>query len=637
MKTIRRLYFYLVAFVSLEVVAWALISLARSIFTETLSDILAGGLAFILVGLPVFLFHWQVVQRDAAAEREERFSGVRATFLYAAWISLAIPVVQNVLAIVLRLLAIVFKVNPNSISVGGYQGWADNLIAILINAVLAVYIFSILKADWEAGPPDEAYPFVRSLNRYLWVLYGLGVAIGGVVQLIEYILDGIRATEFRYEVILVNALGFILVGIPVWLYSWKISQEADRRSVVRTVTLYGLTLLGALSALLAAGTVLSMSLQAMMSDMVSWSSVWWDLKLAISVLLPAEAVWAYHWAVLKREIAEDPSEVRRHAQRRLYFYLLSLAGLVATFITLQGLVTMLVDAAFCQAPIGDVRSQCRYWVQRELPIVIAVLAVSVPVWVLHWRPAQSRAELENDLGESARGSLLRRGYLYLILFAGVIGSMVSTGWLLYELISNLLGIAEHNSLQITFRILGTLGLFLVFTYYHWRLLRQDGKLLDETLAERQRNFPIAVLSADTDFIERVQKAVSIQAPEIPVVIQTANKPLAKEVLKTKAAILQTDTLTDAGKSVLDWLQGYDGNRIVLPSAAPGWIWLGFTEHSLERQIRQAVKVVQQLAEAGESKGARSLSPGTVVGYVIGAIVGLIVFCMMSSAIIELFN
>ena len=66
MKTIRRLYFYLVTLVSLEVVAWALISLARSMINGTLSDILAGGLAFILVGLPVFLFHWRAVQRDAA-------------------------------------------------------------------------------------------------------------------------------------------------------------------------------------------------------------------------------------------------------------------------------------------------------------------------------------------------------------------------------------------------------------------------------------------------------------------------------------------------------------------------------------------------------------------------------------------
>ena len=215
--------------------------------------------------------------------------------------------------------------------------------------------------------------------------------------------------------------------------------------------------------------------------------------------------------------------------------------------------------------------------------------------------------------------------------------MVTTGWLLYELISNLLGIAAANSTIIIFRILSTLVLFLIFTYYHWRLLRQDGKLLDETLAERQRNFPVAILSANGEFSEQIQKSVSIMAPNIPILVQDASQPLAQETKSSKAVILQTGLLITASKAVLDWLQVFEGKRIVLPSEASGWIWLGFSEHSLERQIRQAVKVIQQLAEAGESKSARSLSPGTVVGYVIGAILGLIMFCIFSTAVIEVFN
>ena len=35
MKTIRRLYFYLVAFISMEIVLWGLIGLARSIFSDS--------------------------------------------------------------------------------------------------------------------------------------------------------------------------------------------------------------------------------------------------------------------------------------------------------------------------------------------------------------------------------------------------------------------------------------------------------------------------------------------------------------------------------------------------------------------------------------------------------------------------
>ena len=61
MKTVRRLYFYAVALISLEVVLWGLINLLRSIIDQTVgggAEALASALALILVGLPIFLFHW---------------------------------------------------------------------------------------------------------------------------------------------------------------------------------------------------------------------------------------------------------------------------------------------------------------------------------------------------------------------------------------------------------------------------------------------------------------------------------------------------------------------------------------------------------------------------------------------------
>jgi hypothetical protein len=635
MKTIRRLYFYLVAFVSLEVVAWALISLARSVFADSLSDILAGGLAFILVGLPVFLFHWRLVQREAAADKEERFSGVRAVFLYAAWISLAVPVVQNLLAIVLRILALIFSINPNTVAIGSYQNWGDNIIAILVNAVLAAYIYTAIQRDWQANPPEEAFPFVRQLNRYLWVLYGLGMTIGGTIQLLQFIIDLIRAAGFRHEVGLVNALGLILLGVPLWAYSWRIVQHADQRSQVRTATLYALSLLGALATLLATGSFLMVLIGAIING-GSWVRAWSSLGTALSIILPGAAVWAYHWTVLKQDIARLPTEVQQHTQRRLYFYLLSLGGLLTTFFALQFLVTLLAESFFCTAGTSLDHGSCQRLVEIQLPNALAILFVSVPVWVLHWRPAQNRALKDTELGESARTSLLRKVYLYLVLFAGVIGSMITTGWLLYELIRSLLGIASNNSLQTMITLIGTLLLFLVFTYYHWRLLRVDGQKLDEATSERRKNFPVAVITETEGFADQVNSMMTALVPEIPLVTQQAGLPLVEEIQNAKAVILPSDTLVGADSALRKWLDDFSGERLVIPTASSGWVWLGITEQSLERQIRQAVRVIQQLAEAGDTKAARSLSPGTVIGYVLAVLVGLIAICALSSAIIELF-
>src|SRR5512140_1238504 len=102
MKTVRRLYFYAIAFISIEVVLWGLINLVRSIVDETVggqAEALARALALVLVGMPIFLFHWLWAQRLAGRDPDERSAGLRAVFLYGILIATLIPVIQNVLAL----------------------------------------------------------------------------------------------------------------------------------------------------------------------------------------------------------------------------------------------------------------------------------------------------------------------------------------------------------------------------------------------------------------------------------------------------------------------------------------------------------------------------------------------------------
>ncbi len=80
MKSIRRLYFYLVALISIEVVLWGLVGLLRSIVDQTVSggaDTLAQALALILVGVPIFLVHWMWAQRASARDEEVKTATIR--------------------------------------------------------------------------------------------------------------------------------------------------------------------------------------------------------------------------------------------------------------------------------------------------------------------------------------------------------------------------------------------------------------------------------------------------------------------------------------------------------------------------------------------------------------------------------
>src|SRR5512138_319190 len=158
MKTVRRLYFYAVAFISMEVMLWGLISLARSIVDETVggqAGVLARAIALVVVGMPIFLFHWLWAQRMAARDPEERASGVRAFFLYAILISTLIPLVQNVLALIDRVALDTARLDVARGVLGHTQPWPNSVIAIAMNGLVAAYFWNILRGEWASLPDTK--------------------------------------------------------------------------------------------------------------------------------------------------------------------------------------------------------------------------------------------------------------------------------------------------------------------------------------------------------------------------------------------------------------------------------------------------------------------------------------------------
>ncbi len=195
MRTVRRLYFYAVALVSLEIVLWGLVGLARSFFCGRgmavcgAATVLAQGLALILVGVPVFGFHWWMAERFARQDGEERASGVRAAFLYGTLLGTLIPIVQNALSLLDRLVLQVVGLSPAQAILGPNQTWSDNLIAMVMNAIVAVYFIIVLRGDWQVISPKDSYIDIRRIYRHIWLIYSLGIVVGGVQQLLRFLLN----------------------------------------------------------------------------------------------------------------------------------------------------------------------------------------------------------------------------------------------------------------------------------------------------------------------------------------------------------------------------------------------------------------------------------------------------------------
>lgn len=641
MRTIRRIYVYLVSLVSLEVIVWGVIGVTRT--TVHLSQIggaasdLAGSLALTLVGLPVFLLHWGIAQRSAARDLEERLARTRGLFFYGALAGTLIPAVQSSMAVINRLLLLLMQQPVSTAIVGSDQNGWDNLIALLVNGLAAWYLYSTLQRDRGISETLPMLDEVRRLYRVVWLIYGLGWTIAGVQMLVAYILTAANALNAANGAMPANALTQLVVGLPIWLFTWRtmqraMDQPAERDSLLRWIVLFVLSLASVGTVLTTAGMVLADLLHRLLSDSLVWSQLLNEIRQPLSLAIPFGAVWAYYGSILQRQIRGAPNENRRAALHRLYFSILSALGIGAVMTGLILLCGYLVDT-LAQSAAGVHIPQA-----YRLANALAVLTVSLPLWLVVWPPLVAEARPEGDEGDHARRSPIRKAYLYLALFAGVIGSMVSAWGTLSPLFNAWFGSSQANLGQDALRNLSYLVIFLAFLAYHWAALRTDGRALAKTLAQRQSRFNVLVIAAEEETLQAVQTAIRRHTPNIPVSGLDLKPGLLEiEPGAYQAVILPSSLAINPPPELRAWLDRFQGERLVLPTAADGWAWVGSGERPLHEWAELASQAVRLRAEGLPLRPAASSSPWVVAGYVFGGLFAVELLLMLASLLINLIS
>jgi len=614
MKTVRRLYFYLVAFISIEVVIWGLINLLRSIVSQTVggtAETLARALALILVGLPIFLFHWLWAQRLSASDDEERTASLRAIFFYGILIGTLIPLIQNLLALVNRTLLGIVRLEPSRAVFGGTQTAPDNLIAIAINGLVALYFWSLVRREWASLPARDNFADARRLYRYVWVIYTLLMTIFGAQQILAYIFyvpSGVLG-ELTRETI-VNGVSLLLIGTPLWIYSWGVIQRslaetAERDSNLRLAILYILSLSGVITVLTAGATVLRVILSSLLGAQWMFSDFINQIGGPISIGVPLGAVWAYYGGWLNRHIESIAEPVRQAGMKRVYYYILSALGLGGTFFGVALLIRFMIDlftGSYLVLPGTGYAG-----LSKSIGIIVAWL----PLWLVTWRALQAEASAESDAGDHARRSIVRRAYLYLALFAGVIGGMISAVAFVFRLINTALsGQSQAGFLPTLLNDLQLVILFAVLLVYHLIVMRRDGRSAAAALARKQGAFKVLVVDSGMGFADSIRLAVTKLAPNVPMTV-TAKQPRGK-----------FDALVMTGSRLLDaprWIRAFKGPRIIVPDEAEGLLWAGGVGPN---PFQRAALAVRQLAEG---QGVRQRAGGSgwmIVIYIAAALFGL---------------
>ncbi|RPJ27554.1 MAG: hypothetical protein EHM33_07610 [Chloroflexi bacterium] len=613
MKSIRRLYFYLIAFISIEVVLWGLVGLLRSVVDETISggaEALAQALALILVGVPIFLIHWLWVQRAAARDEEEKTATLRAVFFYAILLATLIPVVQNLLSFIDRAL-----IQGAGLGVGRAfslfreQTLADNLIAIGMNCIVAAYFWNLLQGEWATLPDPqkrESFAEVRRFYRYLWMLYGLLMTVFGAQQILRFLfyIPGDVLGELGREVV-VNGVALLVVGTPIWVYSWRIIQDslvdpAEMGSTLRLAILYLLALGGVITVITTAAMVVNDILTWLLG--ADWTFQYFIQQIGgpISIGVPLGLVWAYYGYWLNRHIEAVGDRVRRAGMKRLYNYILALIGLVVAFIGVATLFSFIIDML---TGSGILMSDST---RGTLATSIASLIVGLPLWLIMWRPMQSEALVQGEMGDHARRSVLRKAYLYLVLFGSVIGGMATAVGLVYQLIRAILtGDPGNDFVNNILNLIQLLFLFGVVLTYHLSVLRQDGASTADSLAEKQSGYSVLIVDSGNGFVESVKAALLKLGSKVQV---TVTSPNARPEGDFSALLLSGSLAVDAP----EWIRSFNGSRIVVEDEAKDIVWTD--------DAGQAAQSMQQLAEGQEIRRQKmGRSPWSIAVYVFAAL------------------
>jgi hypothetical protein len=385
-------------------------------------------------------------------------------------------------------------------------------------------------------------------------------------------------------------------------------------SMLRLGILYILALGGVITVITVAFNIVNQVLLIVLGQASTFKEFMREAGGPLSIGVPLGAVWAYYGHWLNRHIQAMGDRVRQAGMKRLYYYILAFIGLVISFFGVGTLFSFIINILTSRTFLfsGGIRS--------SLAAAISSLLVGLPLWLLTWRPMQTEALEQGELGDHARRSILRKTYLYLALFASVIGGMASAVGLVYQLIRVVLtGEIDGDFTEVLLNIIQLLVLFSVVLIYHLNVLRADGASLSDALTEKQSAFGVLIVDSGDGFVESVKAALVKSEAKVQVTVATLDK---KPEGDFGAIIVSGEVAVNAPA----WIQSFSGNRIIVQNEASGLVWAD--------DAAQAALSAQMLAEGQEVQTKKqSRSAWTYVVYIFAALFGLeLLFILLSIGI-----
>jgi len=427
-----------------------------------------------------------------------------------------------------------------------------------------------------------------------------------------------------------------VVAAPLWVYNWQIIQRSltDREEYVSTfrlVVLYLLTLGGIITTLFSAGWVLATVLNnALSTSPMDFTGLFNKLSSTLALAIPMGAIWAYFGRAWKDTTDQTADPLRKAALKRFYFYVLALLGNISVFFAIQLLLGVVIDIT-----TGESTGLASF--SDSISSSLSMLIIGLPVWLLNWPIMQSEAASQDEAGDHARRSIIRKSYLYLVVFSLVVGLMASAGMLLYNLISTITVENPGNPFIDFLHDSKTLGVIVIWLVYHFLALRNDGKAAQAALADQHAAFTVGIIgSPNLIDVKSIRDNLQRTAPKIPLE-EIDIEMVSKENLSRYNALVFSSGLLHTNPEFFHRVQNdFSGHRLVVTEPVKGWIWQGLIQRNRLDSAKETARLLRMMAEKQEIDTFRTSGGLTVAAYILAALFGTQILFMILSLIISVF-
>ena len=469
--TVRRLYFYFVSFVALMMAATGIVLIIRFILDSitggaVISDSntsLAAGVSLLVVGAPLWYFHWRYIQRAVVEQPVETRSILRKLYIY-----ITLAVAGSILIYTaLNILNWIFRTDDFS----GYD-----FAALIIWGTVWVFHWLVEEREGQSSPETRA---IRRLYIYIASLVGLVMLSLGVGRVLYFILlEGYNALVSTpliggepglWRHAMREMLAVAIVGGGIWALHWLYVARRDFDSVLRQVYLYIFAILGGVMTTLSALGIIIHEMLVWAFGAISADSTAQHFEFlpgSVATLAIGAALWAYHWYRVRSEA--DLSAATPLSARRAYTYILTAIGtgaLAFAIFTLVAAVLKLILGSFADVVIGS-----DLW-KGPLANIVTLAILGAPLWGYYWQNIQRRV-LELDADE--RQSTSRRIFLFVALGIGVLALLGSGSAALFFFLRDLLDVSLSldtiNDMATPIAVIAAAATFLP---YYWTIYRQD--------------------------------------------------------------------------------------------------------------------------------------------------------------------